>query len=135
MHSTPLPERAVSLSADTPDRDPLPPHEVTELLQASATPAHGSAQHATAVTAAAVAMPSAEQLVAAAGGNAAAQSQASVAGESAQHTQVVGKVLADALHGGEAHGPNLDALLQAAHGQTPAHDAIEQVMTQQAPRG
>jgi len=34
MHSTPLPERAVSLSADTPDRDPLPPHEVTELLQA-----------------------------------------------------------------------------------------------------
>ena len=70
-------------------------------------------------------MPSAEQLVAAAGGNAAAQSQASVAGESAQHTQVVGKVLADALHGGAAHGPNIDALLQAAHGQTPAHDAIE----------
>jgi len=99
--------------------------EMTELLQASATPAHGSAQHATAVTAAAVAMPSAEQLVAAAGGNAAAQSQASVAGESAQHTQVVGKVLADALHGGAAHGPNIDALLQAAHGQSPAQDAIE----------
>jgi RNA polymerase sigma factor (TIGR02999 family) len=34
MHSTPLPERAVSLSADKPDHDDLAPHEVTELLQA-----------------------------------------------------------------------------------------------------
>jgi len=34
MHSTPLPERAVSLSADTPDHNELAPHEVTELLQA-----------------------------------------------------------------------------------------------------
>src|SRR3954469_2701499 len=34
MHSTPLPERAVSLSADKPDHNELAPHEVTELLRA-----------------------------------------------------------------------------------------------------
>jgi hypothetical protein len=98
--------------------------EMTELLHGSTGPAHGQAADATPVTAAAVAMPSAEQLVAAAGGNAAGQAQASVAGESAQHNQVVGKVLADALNGGEGHGPNIDAVLNAIHGSGPAHDAI-----------
>jgi hypothetical protein len=98
--------------------------EMTELLHGSTGPAHGQAADATPVTAAAVAMPSAEQLVAASGGNAAAQAQASVSGESAQHNQVVGKVLADALHGGEGHGPNIDAALHAIHGNGPAHDAI-----------
>jgi hypothetical protein len=98
--------------------------EMTELLHGSTGPAHGQAADATPVTAAAVAMPSAEQLVAASGGNAAAQAQASVSGESAQHNQVVGKVLADALHGGEGHGPNIDATLHAIHGNGPAHDAI-----------
>ena len=100
--------------------------EMTELLQGSAAPAHGQAADATPVTAAAVAMPSAEQLVAATGGSdAGAQAQGSVAGESAQHNQVVGKVLADALHGGEGHGPNIDAMLHAMHGNAPAHDVIE----------
>jgi hypothetical protein len=100
--------------------------EMTELLQGSGAPAHGQAADSTPVTAAAVAMPSAEQLIAASGGSdAGAQAQGSVAGESAQHNQVVGKVLADALHGGEGHGPNIDAMLHAMHGNAPAHDVIE----------
>ena len=81
----------------------------TELLQGTSAPAHASGS-ATAVTAAAVTMPSAEQLAAAAHG---APGQTSVAGDLAQHEQVVGKVLADALHGGGGQGPNVDALLSA----------------------
>jgi hypothetical protein len=56
-------------------------------------------------------MPSAQQLAAAAHGS--PQPANSVAGNTAQHEAVVGKVLVDALHGGQAQGPNVDALLHS----------------------
>ncbi|MGE5062955.1 MAG: hypothetical protein ACM3IG_02705, partial [Myxococcales bacterium] len=56
-------------------------------------------------------MPSAAQLAAALTHTGSAQPLNSVVG--AQHDEVVGKVLADALHGGSAQGPNVDALLNA----------------------
>jgi hypothetical protein len=64
-------------------------------------------------------MPSAQQLVAAMGGH--GQPQTSVAG--VEHSQV-SQVLADALHGGGGHDPNIDALLNgpASHA---THDVIE----------
>ena len=62
-----------------------------------------------------VAMPSAEQLEAAKGGG------KSVEGDDGKH---VGKVLADALNGGE-HGKDLDALINAVSGQDDnGHDAL-----------
>jgi hypothetical protein len=92
----------------------------TELLHGSDGPAHAAAAaHAPAVTAASVAMPSAEQL-AAAGSQAVAKPA-----EGAQHNEVVAKVLADSLNGGDGHGPNLDALLAGHGGHAPAHDALE----------
>jgi hypothetical protein len=60
-------------------------------------------------------MPSAQQLAAAAAAHAPAQPQTSVAPD-AQHNQVVSKVLADALHGGEGHGPNIDHLVESLSG-------------------
>jgi hypothetical protein len=92
----------------------------TELLQGSDAPAHGPAAHANAVMAAAVAMPSAAQLAAA---HADGGKHASADG--VQHDAVVGKVLADSLHGGEGHGPNIDALLAAHAGHSGAPDVIE----------
>jgi hypothetical protein len=95
----------------------------TELLHGSEVPAHGGAQHATAVTAAGIAMPSAAQLAAAAGAH--ADGAKAAAADGAQHNAVVGKVLADSLHGGEGHGPNIDALLAAHTGHSGAPDLIE----------
>ena len=92
----------------------------TELLHGSEAPAHGPAAHAGAVTAHAVAMPAAAQLAAAAEAHAAAKG-----GEGVQHNEVVGKVLADSLNGGEGHGPNIDALLAAHGGHSAAPDLIE----------
>jgi hypothetical protein len=79
------------------------------------------------MTAAAVVMPSAEQLAAAVGhGGGSANPQLSVAG--AQHNEVVGKVLADALHGGESHGGvSIDTLVNAvsSHGGAGGNAALE----------
>jgi hypothetical protein len=92
----------------------LDPHHigtVNELLHQSA-PGSPIAVHATPVTAATIAMPSAQQLAAAT----AAHAQPDATGTAGvQHNEVVGKVLADSLHGGEGHGPNIDALINA-HG-------------------
>jgi hypothetical protein len=65
----------------------------------------------------AVAMPSAEQLVATGLGATNAHAQ-TVAGINAlQHNEIVSKVLADSLNGGEGHGPNVEALVnQLGHG-------------------
>jgi hypothetical protein len=89
---------------------------MTELLQAAAAIGHGPSASSTAVTAASVAMPSAQQLAAAGHG---AQQQAAV------HDQVVSKVLADSLNGGEGHGPNIDAMLASLPGHGQAPDALE----------
>jgi hypothetical protein len=97
---------------------------VAELLQASATSVHASGGHA-AMTAAAIAMPSAEQLLAAAAGaHGVVQPQTSVAGNAAQHNEVVSKVLADSLHGGEGHGTSIDAVVNGLSGHGAAHDAL-----------
>ena len=73
----------------------------TALLHGSDAPAHTTAVHASAVTAAAVAMPSAQQLAAAAG----AHGGDAKSGEAVQHNEVVGKVLADSLNGGGRSRP------------------------------
>jgi len=93
------------------------PQQMTELLQGSDGPAHGGHANASAVMAAAVTMPSAAQL-AALTGHGTAEQHTSVAGDHVQHNEVVAKVLADALHGGDGHGPSIDALVHAlpAHG-------------------
>ncbi len=94
---------------------------LTELLQATASLAHGAAAGAP-IAAQGVIMPSAEQLAAAA--NAAAP-QGSVAGNAPQHNEVVAKVVADALHGGHAHGPDIEAMVHAigSHGPAGSHAA------------
>lgn len=90
---------------------------VAELLHGTAPVAHAPASSPSPVMAPAVAMPSAHQLEAAAAAHAPAQGQpqASVAPE-AQHNEVVSKVLADALHGGDAHGPSIDHLVDSLSG-------------------
>jgi hypothetical protein len=79
----------------------------TELLQGTDAPAHNAVVSETAVTAASVAMPSAQDL----------------GGAGAAHNAVVGAVLADALHGGG--GSSLDALINSlpGHGDS-ALDAL-----------
>ncbi len=86
---------------------------ITELLHGTAPVAHAPAASPGPVMAPAVAMPSAQQLAAAAAAHGPQQPQTSVAGQDAQHNQVVSKVLADALHGGEAHGPSIDHLVDS----------------------
>ncbi|HEX5238649.1 MAG TPA: hypothetical protein VFW39_09320, partial [Sphingomicrobium sp.] len=88
------------------------PVTMTQLLHGST----GGTGHATAtnlgsMTAPAVVMPSAQQLAAATHGSPLPVN--SVAGNSAQHDEVVSKVLADALHGGQGQGPNVDMLLHS----------------------
>jgi hypothetical protein len=84
----------------------------TQLLHGStAVDGHATAANVHSMTAPAVVMPSAQQLAAAAHGS--PQPANSVAGNTAQHEAVVGKVLVDALHGGQAQGPNVDALLHS----------------------
>jgi hypothetical protein len=103
------------------------PQQMTELLHGSDGPAHGGHANGAAVMAAAVTMPSAAQL-AALTGHGTADQHTSVAGDNVQHNEVVGKVLADALHGGESHGPSIDALVHAlpthANGGNAALEAL-----------
>jgi hypothetical protein len=69
-------------------------------------------------------MPSAEQLEAI--GATAHDASPSIAAEVAQHNQVVGKVLADSLNGGEGHGPSIDTLINGLPGHTGAMpDALQ----------
>jgi hypothetical protein len=106
-------------------------HQAEPLHGAADAPAHGSgAGESHIVAAAAIAMPSAEQLAALA--TTAHGANASVAGESAQHNQVVGKVLVDALHGGEGHGANIDALINSLPGHSGAAPDALQVLASHA---
>jgi hypothetical protein len=98
-------------------------HAMSQLLAATSGPAmgHGPAPMA----AAAIAIPPAQMLAAHMGvdkGGAEAQNVTAV-----QSNAVVGKVLADSLAGGHAHGPNIDTLLShvaAGHGHGGAPDAL-----------
>ena len=101
------------------------PQTMIELLHGSTGPAHAQVAGSTPVTAASVMMPSAQQLAAAAVAHGTAQAQTSVAGQPVQHNEVVGKVLADSLHGGQGSGPNIDALLNSLPSHGAAHDALE----------
>ena len=85
----------------------LPPAPA-ELLQATASAPSAPAQST--LTSAAVATPSSAML-------AAANAGAATGDGSANHNGAVGQVLADALGGGGHHGPNIDALLDAATGR------------------
>ncbi|HYX46679.1 MAG TPA: hypothetical protein VE820_07645, partial [Sphingomicrobium sp.] len=100
---------------------------MTELLHGS-TPTHAPATNATAVVAHAVAMPSAQALAAAAAP--AGSGQAQPASDGTQHNQVVSKVVADSLNGGDGHGPNIDHLLNSLPGHVGGHDAIEALAAQ-----
>ena len=84
------------------------------------------AAHAT-MTAQAVAMPSAEMVAAL---DAAASELAAPAGASVAKTHEVGRVLADALQGGD--GPDIGALLAAATGEGGKAAAIEALASHQA---
>jgi hypothetical protein len=86
-------------------------HANAELLHGTTAPGQGAAAGDAHMMAPVVSMPSAAQLAASLTHTGSAQPLNSVAG--AQHDEVVGKVLADALHGGSAQGSNVDALLNA----------------------
>jgi hypothetical protein len=99
-------------------------HAVSELAHGTdavhAGYGHGAAAQ---LTAAAIAMPSVQQLVAA---KLAPQGHEGVAGSHhvvAGHD--VGKVLADALHGGHEHGTNIDALINSLPGHAGRGDPLE----------
>jgi hypothetical protein len=95
-------------------------HPLTSgLLHGTSPFAHGPIATAHPIMAPAISMPSAQQLAAALG----AHSQVtSVGGE--EHSHVVSKVLADALHGGEGNGPSIETLVNS-HGGHVTHDVIE----------
>jgi hypothetical protein len=95
-----------------------PSQAPTELLQSSAPVA--DAGGAGPATAASIIMPSAAQLAAA---------DAGVGG--AQHNQVIGQVLADALHGGGS-GPDIDSVLSSLPSQGGAHNAALETLASQA---
>jgi hypothetical protein len=78
-----------------------------ELLGATDMPAHSATVGATALVAPAVAMPSAAML-------------APAPQDAAQHSEVVGQVLSEALGTGSANAPDVDGLLAAFGGHAPA---------------
>jgi hypothetical protein len=90
-----------------------------ELLQNSA-PVADAGGGAGPATAASIIMPSAAQLAAA---------DAGVGG--AQHNQVIGQVLADALHGGGS-GPDIDSVLSSLPSHGGAHTAALEALASQA---
>jgi hypothetical protein len=102
-----------------------------DLLQATAGAAHGDSGHGGEVAAQGVVMPSADQMAAlAASANGA---NAPEAAKDGQHNEIVGKVLVDALHGGDSGGQTIDHLLDAAvtngaHGH--ANPALEALASQ-----
>ena len=98
----------------------------SELLAGSEAPAHEQIVSATPLAAPSIAMPSAEQLAG-----------VSASDGSAQHDQVLGHVLADALHGGEGHGADLDALLSSLpdHGLGDGSSTLAALASHSAPPG
>jgi hypothetical protein len=86
-----------------------------ELLQGTAAPTH-DAPAAASAAAAAVVMPAAAQLAGADG---------------AQHGQILGQVLADALHGGGS-GPTIDSVLAALPGHGDGHAAALEALASTA---
>lgn len=79
-------------------------HAPADLPQGTDAPAQDSGSSP--VTAAGIVMPSFEDLAGHSGGKA----------EGQQHNEVVGKVLADALHGGGGEGPNVESLINSLPG-------------------
>jgi hypothetical protein len=104
---------------------------VTELLHGSG-PAHAAPLTAGAVTAHAVAMPSAQALAAALAPRGPTHPDAASGTGGTEHNQVVSKVVADALNGGDTHGPSIDGLLNTLPGHGGAHDALEALAAQGA---
>jgi len=84
------------------DKAATPVAEPIALLQGSDAPVHDQVQGMAQLTAAGIAVPSAEQL------GVVAPADTAVAG---QHNQVVAQVLADALAGGGHEGPSIDTLI------------------------
>jgi hypothetical protein len=100
----------------------------TELPQGTDMPSHSGSAPGQAVAAAAVAMPSAEQIAAlasASGGKGVAGEEHSQVDGAAQHNQVVGKVLADSLAGGGGHESAIEAVLNSLPSHGNAHSALE----------
>lgn len=93
-----------------------PPPAVSELSQGTDAPTQSEAQTSQPVMADAVAMISAEQLEA-------ASKEGGKSAEGKDAKPDVGKVLADALNGGE-NGKDLDALINAVSGQDNAHNGL-----------
>ena len=99
-------------------------HAAMELLHGTSAPVHGAAAGAASpMMAAVVTMPSAEQLAALAHGG--------TAGNGAQHDAVVGKVLADALHGGQGHDHGIDAALSAMSGHGAGGNPVLEALASQ----
>jgi hypothetical protein len=95
---------------------------LTELLQGTSSAAHGaSSSNVADIAAQVVIMPSAEQLAAAA-----AEAPQALVADNQQHNEIVGKVLADALHGGGGPAPDIEGLVHAigAHGRA-GNQALE----------
>jgi hypothetical protein len=81
------------------------------LLAATDGPTHAAIVGATALAAPVIALPAAQML----------QAHGGIGPDAAQHSQIVEQVLADALDGGAAQGPDLDSLLAglASHAGAP----------------
>jgi hypothetical protein len=102
-----------SLGHDTAKLSGLAGHEqsshpaFSQLSEGTRGADHGEGHASAQVTAAAIVMPSAQQLAGLAHN-----------GDGVQHVEgkVVAQVLSDALQGGAGHGPNLDALINALPG-------------------
>ena len=117
-----------SLSLDGSDHGPA--SAPTALPQGTDMPSHADAVPAQAVAAAAVAMPSAEQIAAlATGARGVAGDQHSQVEGGVEHNQVVAKVLADSLAGGGGHGSAIDAVLNNLPSHDGAHAALEALAT------
>jgi hypothetical protein len=107
--------------------DHAPAGAPTALPQGTDMPSHSGPAPGQAVAAAAVAMPSAEQIAAlasGAGGKGVAGDQHTQV-DSAQHNQVVGKVLADSLAGGGGHESAIEAILNSLPSHGGANAALE----------
>jgi hypothetical protein len=115
--------------------DHAPASAPTALPAGTDVPSHADSGAAQAVAAATVAMPSAEQIAAAAtgttGGNGVSGDPHSQVDNSAQHNQIVGKVLADSLAAGSGHESAIDAVLNSL----PSHDGAQAALDALATHG
>jgi hypothetical protein len=135
----PLDDAPVNVSApaihdEVVGKQPLTTNDVKaagpdELLHATNVASHGQSDAAAPVAAMAVAMPSAEQLLAA---GSATNAQAAGVNGAPQHNEIVSNVLVDALNGGEGHGPNIEALVSQISGHGGSNPALEALASQAA---